>query len=129
VVLSENYSNKRPNVLAKATELQSPPPITTDSSAFALSLARDLKSLDSTFYGAFWCSHCYDQKQTMGKQAMEYIPYVECSSQGVNSQSSLCKSKQVPGYPTWEIAGKLYPGEQALDELQDIVRAAKESSK
>ena len=106
-------------------ELQAPPRVTTDSSETALALAEDLQSLDATFYGAFWCSHCFDQKQALGKQAMARIPYVECSKEGVDAQVTLCKDKKVPGYPTWEINGKLYPGEQALEELQDIVAAAK----
>ena len=28
---------------------------------------------------------------------------------------------QIPGYPTWEISGKLYPGEKTLPELADIL--------
>lgn len=110
--------------LPPASALSSPPPITTDSSVDALQVARDLERLDTHFYGAFWCSHCFEQKQTMGKQAMELIPYVECSRDGENSQSQLCKEKQIPGYPTWEIAGTLYPGEQALSELREIVEKA-----
>lgn len=106
-------------------ELQSPPAITTQSSETALQLAKELQSLDATFYGAFWCSHCYEQKQAFGQEAMSRIPYVECSRDGVNAQVSLCKDKKVPGYPTWEIGGKLYPGEQALEELQEIVLNAK----
>lgn len=110
---------------AVTMELQSPPAITTTSSATALALAEELHQLDATFYGAFWCSHCYDQKQAFGMPAMGRIPYVECSKEGVNAQVALCREKKVPGYPTWEIGGKLYPGEQALDELQEIVAAAK----
>lgn len=105
---------------------QAPPTITTDSSREALSLATDLKRLDASFYGAFWCSHCYEQKQTMGSEAMAMIPYVECARDGENSQSKLCKEKEIPGYPTWEIKGKLYPGEQSIDELKKIVDEAKE---
>ena len=103
----------------------SPPAITTTSSPEALRLAKELQALDASFYGAFWCSHCYDQKQILGQQAMNQIPYVECSRDGVNANTALCARKQVPGYPTWEIAGQLYPGEQALEELQEIVARAK----
>ena len=101
-----------------------PPAITTDSSPTALALADDLQKLNAAFYGAFWCSHCYDQKQALGQQAMARIPYVECSKEGVDANTALCKDKKVPGYPTWEIAGQLYPGEQAIEELQEIVAAA-----
>ena len=33
-------------------------------------------------YGAFWCSHCYDQKDDFGAQAMADFPYVECFPEG-----------------------------------------------
>ena len=75
-------------------------------------------------YGAFWCSHCYDQKQALGKQvfAEKYVQYIECSKDGLNSQTKLCKSKEVPGYPTWEINGEFFPGEQDFEELEQIVK-------
>jgi uncharacterized membrane protein len=107
---------------------QLPPEVTTESSESALRLAADLEKLDATFYGAYWCSHCYDQKQAFGKQAMQRIPYIECSKEGMNAQVSLCKEKNIPGYPTWEISGKLYPGEKALDEIQEIVVTLKDAA-
>mmetsp|Transcript_10246 Transcript_10246/g.14492 ORF Transcript_10246/g.14492 Transcript_10246/m.14492 type:complete len:409 (-) Transcript_10246:79-1305(-) len=106
-------------------EPQAPPAITQRSSDRALELSLSLKSLDAKMYGAFWCSHCYDQKERLGMEAMRNIPYIECSKDGVNSQSTLCKSKDVPGFPTWEIGGKLFPGEMYLDELEDIVKDVK----
>ena len=62
----------------------------------------------------------------MGFEAMQKIPYIECSKEGLNSQNGLCKERDVPGYPTWEINGQLFPGEQELDELEDIVKGFKE---
>jgi uncharacterized membrane protein len=124
-MLAAAMADKKPPLVI----LQSPPPITTESTDTALQLARELQALDAKFYGAFWCSHCYDQKQAFGKEAMGRIPYVECSKDGVDAQVALCKEKKVPGYPTWEIAGQLYPGEQALEELQTIVTNAKAAAK
>mmetsp|Transcript_4542 Transcript_4542/g.9166 ORF Transcript_4542/g.9166 Transcript_4542/m.9166 type:complete len:82 (-) Transcript_4542:224-469(-) len=72
-------------------------------------------------YGAFWCSHCYDQKQSLGSEAMRAIPYVECDRDGYRTQRDLCRAKDVPGYPTWEIGGELFPGERSVDELREIV--------
>ena len=87
-----------------------------------MALAKQMQSLNAKMYGAHWCSHCYDQKQALGKEAFEtYIKYIECSKDGVNSQSKLCKIMDVPGYPTWEIEGKLYPGQLELDELEELV--------
>lgn len=39
--------------------------ITTPSSPFALSLAKHLKAVGAKIYGAFWCSHCLEQKQVL----------------------------------------------------------------
>ena len=98
-----------------------PPPITTRSSREALDLASDMNSLDARMFGAFWCSHCYEQKQALGLEAMRSIPYVECDREGYNGRRDLCKEKEVPGYPTWEINGELFPGERSLGELREIV--------
>mmetsp|Transcript_38758 Transcript_38758/g.47225 ORF Transcript_38758/g.47225 Transcript_38758/m.47225 type:complete len:218 (-) Transcript_38758:145-798(-) len=98
------------------------PAITTDSTEQSLVVAKSLSDLNARMYGAFWCSHCYDQKQAFGKEAFQkYISYIECDKEGLNNQRSLCKEKDVPGYPTWEINGKLYPGERSLEELQELL--------
>ena len=106
----------------KEGQIYTPPKITTSSSSTALSLGQTLKSLDSKMYGAYWCSHCYEQKQTLGKEVFvqKYVTYIECDKEGLDSQRSLCKERKVPGYPTWEIGGKLFPGEQSIGELEDI---------
>jgi hypothetical protein len=106
---------------ARQQEGELPPPITTRSTSRALSIAAQLQALDARLYGAYWCGHCYDQKQALGREAMSRIPYIECSREGRDAQVQLCKDKNIPGYPTWEIRGALFPGEQALDELEEIV--------
>jgi uncharacterized membrane protein len=102
--------------------LRSPPPITTESSQRALVLSQDLQALNAKMYGAYWCSHCYDQKQSLGKGAFDNIQYYECAPEGKDSKRDVCQERDVPGYPTWEINGKLYPGERDLEELEDIVK-------
>jgi uncharacterized membrane protein len=98
-----------------------PPPITTKSSSQALQIASMLREANTKMYGAFWCSHCYDQKQTLGLPAFQSIQYIECSRDGYQSQADQCRERNIPGYPTWEINGELYPGEQTLEELQQII--------
>ena len=98
-----------------------PPTITKHSSEEALQVAKRLKSMDAKMYGAYWCSHCFNQKQNLGIEAKTYFEYIECDKEGENSQNGLCKSKKVPGYPTWEIAGQLYPGEKEIDELDKLL--------
>jgi len=100
---------------------KSPPAITKNSSPEALLLAQRLSSLDAKMYGAYWCSHCFNQKQELGAEAFHSLTYIECDKEGKNSQYSLCREKKVPGYPTWEISGELYPGEKTVAELNQLV--------
>ena len=79
-------------------------------------------------YGAYWCAHCYDQKQRFGKNAFGKIQYVECDRYGADSQFKLCRQKRIPGYPTWEIDGELYPGEIELQELERLADQAGKST-
>lgn len=101
--------------------VNAPPKITTHSDERSLRLAARLEGMGAKMYGAFWCSHCYEQKQTLGKEAFAKIAYLECAPDGLNSQSKACKARKVPGYPTWEINGGLYPGEKSVEQLEAIV--------
>lgn len=65
--------------------------------------AQCLGEKGATFYGAFWCSHCAQQKQLFGKSA-KLLPYVECSTPDGKGQTAICSSKEIEGYPTWEFA-------------------------
>jgi uncharacterized membrane protein/glutaredoxin len=96
-------------------------PITTTSGQAEIALARHLKSIDAKMYGAYWCPHCHDQKQLFGEQAAREINYIECDPNGQNSQTELCQANaaNVTGYPTWEINGEFYSGNQTLIELAD----------
>lgn len=72
-----------------------PPHINTHSSTKAMALAEKLQQLDAKMYGAYWCSHCFNQKQEFGQEAMAKLPYIECDKEGVNSQYPLCRQKKV----------------------------------
>lgn len=82
-------------------------------------LANHLQETGATMYGAYWCPHCAEQKELFG-QAADQLPYVECDPNGNNAQPQLCKEKEIPGYPTWEINGQLYPGTRSFSELADL---------
>ena len=57
----------------------------------------------ATFYGAFWCPHCNEQKELFGNSA-QYLPYVECSKEDRSGQLDVCIEAGIEGYPTWEFA-------------------------
>ena len=53
-----------------------------------------LKDKGAVFYGAFWCSHCQDQKKLFGSSA-KLLPYVECSTLDASAQLQVCKDKKI----------------------------------
>ena len=68
-------------------------------------------------YSAYWCSHCYDQKQLFGQEAVKELSIVECAKDGKDSQTELCIEKEIQGFPSWEINGAIYSGVKNLNEL------------
>ena len=113
----------QPAVAAETTtpkQLFSPPPVKTATTPKAAALAKHLSAKGARMYGAYWCSHCFDQKSAFGSKAVEDIDYVECAADGVDSQRAKCDRRGVKGYPTWDIGGELYPGEKSLDELAEL---------
>ncbi len=79
--------------------------------------AQCLTEKDVKFYGAFWCSHCARQKQLFG-DAITNINYIECSLPDRSGQTSICISKNITGYPTWEFADNTrLRGEQPIETL------------
>jgi hypothetical protein len=81
--------------------------------------AQCIKDSGTTFYGAFWCPHCQNQKKMFGSSA-KLLPYVECSTPDGKSQFPTCTQKDVKSYPTWEFSdGSRLTGEVALKTLAE----------
>lgn len=79
--------------------------------------AQCLKQRGAVFYGAFWCSHCQNQKALFGDSA-QYIPYTECSTADGRGQLAVCQEKQIESYPTWVFPdGTKLTGEIPLNQL------------
>ncbi len=100
-----------------ASEKGVPPPVTRVSSPAAVALAEHLSSSGAVMYSAYWCPHCHDQKELFGKEATAKLEIVECAADGRNNQRALCESKNLQGFPTWEIDGKLDSGVKPLEQL------------
>ncbi len=95
--------------------------ITSKSGAAEISLAQHLQQIDAKMYGGFFCSHCYEQKQLLGREAFKSnIKYIECHPEGQNPQVALCEKEGITGFPTWEIKGKKYPGVRPPEELAKL---------
>ena len=111
---------------ANMANLQLPyaaPVIDNKSTAYSRDLALFLKEKGAKMYGAFWCSHCEDQKEIFGAGAE--IPYVECFPDGWQRGAPLdaaCANVDITGFPTWILAdGQRLEGDKSLKELAEKV--------
>ncbi|KMT11182.1 hypothetical protein BVRB_5g111100 [Beta vulgaris subsp. vulgaris] len=124
-VLNTSYSSLSP-VLPRSAALDLPyypTLIISGSSPYAISLAQHLKSIGAKMYGAFWCSHCQEQKEMFGSEAMKILDYVECFPDGVKKGIKMvpaCNEVGIEGFPTWVINGEVLSGEKTLEELAEI---------
>ena len=81
--------------------------------------AKYLTGQEVVMYGAEWCTHCKNQKKMFGA-SFQYVDYFECDVRGKNPRTKECLDAGVRGYPTWEIKGELYPGEQSFETLSAL---------
>ena len=98
------------------------PQVTTTSSLAAIELARHLSRQGAVLYVAYWCPHCFEQKQMFGREAVSELKVVECAPDGFQNQAALCEQKQLVGYPSWEIDGQVDAGVKSLRRLSELSR-------
>ncbi|WP_310484531.1 vitamin K epoxide reductase family protein [Chamaesiphon sp. VAR_48_metabat_403] len=85
--------------------------IKSTSGAAEVELATHLTQQGAKMYSAYWCPHCYEQKQLFGKEAWDRVTNIECAADAKkNPQPELCAKAGVKGFPTWEVNGKLLDG-------------------
>jgi glutaredoxin len=114
-------SNSAPKPQSNSTKpLAREPHIDTVSGASETALVEYLAANDVKFYGAYWCSHCQEQKSLFGAAAAAKLPYIECAADGENSQRQLCKDKDIKYFPTWVIGGKYFTGTKDLKEIAKL---------
>lgn len=81
--------------------------------------AQCIEQSGTKFYGAFWCPHCQNQKALFG-DAVDYLPYVECSTPDGQGVLDVCKEAGVESYPTWIFPnGSKETGEHTLEALAE----------
>lgn len=94
-----------------------PPEVVRPSTPATIALAKHLKAEGAVMYSAYWCPHCHEQKELFGKEAAQSLTIIECAPDGANSQTALCKEKNVQGFPSWEIRGQITSGVKPLAGL------------
>ena len=94
--------------------------VTSESTNESIMFAKYLKDNGVVKYSAYWCPNCLNQGEFFGKQAYKELNVVECARDGKNSQTQLCIDKNIQGFPSWEINGKIIIGVQTLKELSEL---------
>ena len=96
------------------------PHIEASSNVYQIELAKHLKAKGFVLYALYSCPYSQKQKELFGKQAINQLLIIECTEDGMNNQSSLCRRKDIKGFPSWEFNGKLNRGTKSLKELAKI---------
>jgi hypothetical protein len=65
--------------------------------------AQCLTEQGATFYGAWWCPHCTNQKTAFG-DAFDYVDHIECSVLGSRKINDRCQEADIEAYPAWEFS-------------------------
>jgi thiol-disulfide isomerase/thioredoxin len=74
--------------------------------------AKCLSDSGAVLYGASWCPHCLEEKNSFSK-SFQYINYVECPD-----NIEICTSRGIMSYPSWIFGdGKKSEGRQGLERL------------
>ncbi|BAQ62293.1 hypothetical protein GM3708_2699 [Geminocystis sp. NIES-3708] len=94
--------------------------ITTTSGVAEIALAKHLASKGAVMYSAYWCPHCYEQKQLFGKEAFKEVGKVECDPKGIAPAPQKCVDAKIRAFPSWVINGELHEGVQTLEELAKL---------
>ena len=94
--------------------------ITSESTKESIKFAKFLRENGVVKYSAYWCPNCLNQSELFGRQAYKELNVVECARDGKNSQTQLCIDKNIQGFPSWEINGKIIIGVKTLKELSKL---------
>jgi uncharacterized membrane protein/glutaredoxin len=94
--------------------------LTTTSGPAEIALARHLKQAGAIEYVAYWCPHCYEQKQLFGKEAVQELEVIECAADSPKGQPQVCAAAGIQGFPSWKINGQLTSGVKTLEELAEL---------
>ncbi|MEK6891813.1 MAG: hypothetical protein AABX25_01385, partial [Nanoarchaeota archaeon] len=90
--------------------------MTTTSNQYD-NFAKCLTDKGVKMYGAYWCSHCNNEKALFG-ESFQYVDYTECSLPDNSGQTQVCLNANIDSYPTWEFKdGSRIKGEMTFLQL------------
>ena len=79
-------------------------------------LSDHLRAKGAVFYGAWWCPHCFHQKNLFGIEAGQRLPYVECDKDDAGRRR--CAAAGIRAFPSWDLNGERREGTLSLEELR-----------
>ncbi|CAK6701276.1 MULTISPECIES: hypothetical protein [unclassified Synechococcus] len=85
------------------------------STAEQKALVEHLRTRGAIFYGAWWCPHCFHQKNLFGTEAGRRLPYVECDKDQAGRER--CQAAKIRAFPTWDLDGERREGLLTIEEL------------
>ena len=85
------------------------------STAGQKALVEHLRTPGAIFYGAWWCPHCFHQKNLFGTEAGRRLPYVECDKDQAGRER--CQAAKIRAFPTWDLDGERREGLLTIEEL------------
>jgi len=85
-------------------------------------LVNCMASKEIKMYGAYWCSHCNQQKELFGDSVnlFEEKIYVECAEDASDNERQKCIEKGITGYPTWIINNEKVLGTKSMKKLAEL---------
>jgi hypothetical protein len=86
------------------------------STAEQKALVEHLRQQGAIFYGAWWCPHCFHQKNLFGTEAGRRLPYVECDKDQAGRER--CQAAKIRAFPTWDLKGERREGLLTIEELE-----------
>ncbi len=113
-------SSVDPSKVNLSSQAKVAPVVINKSSTSSIKFAEYLTQKNIILYNAYWCPHCHDQKELFGREAAAKLISIECAPDGNNSKTDLCEKKNISGFPSWEINGKIISGVKSLEELADL---------
>ena len=123
-VLLRNYlkvkQNSKTSIENRQYLLKTSPKVISSSNINQIKFARFLSQKGVVMYGTYKCPYYQSQKELFGNKASKKLNIIECSKDGKNNQFELCSSKNIKGFPSWEINNEIYLGIKTLEEIAEL---------
>lgn len=116
----KDKQNSKTSIEKRNYLLKTSPKVTSSSNNDQIKFARFLSQKGVVMYGTYKCPYYQSQKELFGNKASKKLNIIECSKDGKNNKFELCSSKNIKGFPSWEIDNEIYLGIKTLEELADL---------